>query len=207
MPWTTSQPSSWKRTLLSAGRKFRKTWRFTGRLCVCSERSDTSSSKCADGRKKLMLCSTSDSEDGESEAWKGAAMKLANTVHDPVDSALAAFLDVSEFKEQLGLLWPAVPEWGSVERIQTGVLKCHTGRRCAFEISLKTGSVSHELIGKVYNKERPYVFEVMTAIRLAGFDEHAEFSIPQPLAYVPSLRLLLVSKAKGLHGAQVFLGG
>lgn len=154
-----------------------------------------------------MLCSTSDSEDGESEAWKGAAMKLANTVHDPVDSALAAFLDVSEFKEQLGLLWPAVPEWGSVERVHTGVLKCHPGRRCAFEISLKTGSVSHELIGKVYKKERPYVFEVMRAVRRAGFDEHAEFSIPQPLAYVPSQRLLLVTKAKGLHAAQVFLEG
>jgi len=138
---------------------------------------------------------------------KDTAMKLATTVHDPMDSALAAFLDAAEFKKQLALLWPDVPEWSSVERIQTGVLKCHPGRRCAFEISLKAGLDFLELIGKVYKKDRPYVFEVMTAIRRAGFDEHAEFSIPRPLAYVSSQRLLLVTKAKGLHAAQVFLEG
>jgi hypothetical protein len=134
-------------------------------------------------------------------------MELANTALAPMDSALTPFLDALEFQRQLALLSTGEPEWGSVDRIQTGVLKCHPGRRCAFEVSLQSGNVSHELIGKVYKKERPYVFEVMTAIRRAGFDEHAKFSIPRPLAYVLSQRLLLVTKANGLHAAQVFLEG
>jgi len=134
-------------------------------------------------------------------------MEFAHFALDPVDSAITPFLDVQEFQKQLALLSSSQPDWGAVEQVRTEVLKCHPGRRCAFEVSLRSGNVSHELIGKVYKKESLNVFEVMTAIRQAGFNDESEFSIPRPVLYVPALRLLLVEKISGLHAAQIFLEG
>jgi hypothetical protein len=110
-----------------------------------------------------MLCSTTGTERWESEVQKKrkTTMELANTARDPMDSALTSFLDAPEFQRQLALLTTAEPEGGYAERIQPGILKCRPGRRCAFAISLKTGNISHELIAKVYKKERWNVFEIM----------------------------------------------
>jgi Phosphotransferase enzyme family len=134
-------------------------------------------------------------------------MEFVNSAFDPGDSALAPFLDPQEFQKQLELLSSSERDWGAVGDVRTTVLKCHPGRRCAFQVTLRTGDSSRELIGKVYKKECPNVFEVMTAIRREGFGEDAEFSIPRPLAYLPALRLLLVAKVKGAHAAQIFLEG
>lgn len=134
-------------------------------------------------------------------------MELANSALDPAGSALTAFLDPQEFQRQLELLSSSEPDWGTVGDVRTTVLKCHPGRRCAFQVTLKAGDSCRELIGKVYTEECPKVFEVMAAIRQKGFDDAAEFSIPRPVAYLSGLRLLLVTKVKGTHAAQVFLEG
>lgn len=134
-------------------------------------------------------------------------MEFVNSTCDPDDSLLAPFLDPREFQKQLALLSVSKGDWGNVNDVQTTVLKCHPGRRCAFQVNLKTGDTSRELVGKVYKKEHPNVFEVMTAIRKEGFGDGAEFSIPRPIAYLPALRLLLVEKVEGGHAAQLFLEG
>lgn len=134
-------------------------------------------------------------------------MEFANSALDPVDSALIPFLNAEEFQKQMALLSSAEPDCGPLQRVRTGVLKVHPSRRCAFEISLRMGDVSRELIGKVYKEDRPGVFEIMTAIRKAGFGDDVEFSIPRPLAYIPSLRLLVVTRVKGRNAAQIFLEG
>lgn len=134
-------------------------------------------------------------------------MELANSALDPAGSALTAFLDPQEFQEQLELLSSSMRDWGTVGDVQTTVLKCHPGRRCAFQVTWKAGDSCRELIGKVYTEECPNVFEVMAAMRRKGFDDDSEFSIPQPVAYLRNLRLLLVAKVKGAHAAQIFLEG
>lgn len=134
-------------------------------------------------------------------------MEFANSALDSVDSALAPFVDPQELQKQLLLLSPFEGDLGTVGEVRTTVLKCHPGRRCAFQVILRAGDSSRELIGKVYTKECSSVFEVMAAIRRKGFDDDAEFSIPQPVLYLPNLRLLLVAKVKGTHAAQVFLEG
>lgn len=134
-------------------------------------------------------------------------MESKNSALDPTDSALIPFLDPQEFQEQLGLLSSSAIDGGMVNHVQTAVLKVHPGRRCAFQVTLRTGESSRELVGKVYKKDCPKVFEVMTAIRREGFGEDAEFSIPEPLAYLPTPHVLLVAKVKGAHAAQIFLEG
>src|SRR5207248_634266 len=65
----------------------------------------------------------------------------------------------------------------------------------------------HNLIGKVFSRESFNVFDAMRRIWRVGLDKDSEFAIPEPLAYVPSLRLLLQEKAIGKHAKEVFLAG
>jgi aminoglycoside phosphotransferase (APT) family kinase protein len=65
----------------------------------------------------------------------------------------------------------------------------------------------HFLIGKVYQKDRPDVFRAMEGIQEAGFGPRDEFSIPQPIAYLPSLRLLLQEKVEGPLAKEIFKAG
>jgi len=74
------------------------------------------------------------------------------------------------------------------------------------EITLKTDGVFHELIGKTYALDRPDIYRTMEALWREGFDHHAPNSIPQPLIYMPSLRLLLQEKIAGTSVREIFLG-
>jgi aminoglycoside phosphotransferase (APT) family kinase protein len=65
----------------------------------------------------------------------------------------------------------------------------------------------HTVVGKVYASDRADVYRAMEAIRRAGFGPTDEFSIPEPLAYVPALRLLLQERVVGARAKQMFLTG
>jgi hypothetical protein len=123
---------------------------------------------------------------------------------DSTDLALAGFLDSEEFKKQLDFLSCAEWSWGPVQQLRTRVLKCHPRNRCTFEIDLKTQRGSYELIGKTFASERPDVYDSMMEIQQAGFGSDSKFAIPQPLTYVPSLRLLLEAKAQGPSVKEIF---
>jgi hypothetical protein len=88
-----------------------------------------------------------------------------------------------------------------------GVLKLHVGSRCAFEIALRTTDGWNAFVAKIYRKDRSDIFQVMQGIEQAGFGLRDEFSIPQPLAYIPSLHCLLQEKVQGMRADEVFKVG
>jgi hypothetical protein len=89
--------------------------------------------------------------------------------------------------------------------VQVQVLQHHLGKRCTVRIGLWTTSGRHDLIGKVYAEDRPDVYEAMDALRKAGLGPDDEFSIPQPLAYLPALRLLVQEHVYGTAAKAIFL--
>jgi hypothetical protein len=117
-------------------------------------------------------------------------------VLDPI--ALANHLRVASLSSGNG---------GAAEEVQVRALKHHPGRRCTLEIGLRAKNGWHFLIGKVYAKDHSDVFQAMDGIRQAGFGPEDEFSIPQPIAYLPSLRLLLQKKVEGPMAKEVFETG
>jgi len=134
-------------------------------------------------------------------------LEIVSNAVDPNDPTLAAFLDPYELAKQVKLFSSAHWHWSSSQGVQIRVLKWHKGSRCTFAIEIHTESGTHELIGKVYAKERPEVYQAMVELQRAGFDRTAEFSIPEPLTYVTSLRLLLEEKVQGNSVKEIFLNG
>ena len=129
-----------------------------------------------------------------------AASSLA-AVLDPDISTLAAVLDTEELGKQLRGL-PLSQRWEALQDVQIKVLRRHSAKRCTFEIVLRTG-----LVGKVYAKDRQDVYQAMQGISEAGFGSEAEFSIPEPVAYLPSLRLLLQERVEGMPARLIFRFG
>src|SRR5207249_4544115 len=97
---------------------------------------------------------------------------------------------------------PLSQRWDALHDVRIQVLKWHSTKRCTFEIVLRT-----DLVGKVYAKDRPGVYEVMEGLTRAGFGPEAECSIPEPLAYLPSLRLLLQERVEGMPAQLIFRFG
>ena len=95
----------------------------------------------------------------------------------------------------------------AIEEIEFRVLRHVAGQRCTLEIRLRTPSGGQVLIGKVFRKDRIRVFDFMTEVHQAGFGLHDEFSIPEPLAYLPSLRLLLQERVEGPVAEEIFWAG
>jgi hypothetical protein len=122
------------------------------------------------------------------------------------DAGIATLAAVLEAGELGPYLCPALPvAWGAVRDVQVQVLRHRLGKRCTVRIGLCTTSGWHELIGKVYAKERPDVYEAMDALRKAGFGPDDAFSIPQPLAYLPALRLLVQEHVHGTAAKAIFV--
>jgi hypothetical protein len=115
---------------------------------------------------------------------------------------LQSVLNPSELCKYLSAILPR--HFGEVQDIQFQVLQHYRGKRCTVNITLKTINGQHEMIGKVYAKDRADVYDAMKEISRAGFGPEMEFSIPQPLAYVPELRLLLQEKVYGKPAAKIF---
>ena len=125
---------------------------------------------------------------------------------DPGLPTLSTAMDTERLCSNAQLMsltpWPK----GELRKAEVQLLKWHKRKRCAFEVTLHI-DVGWEAIGKVYAEDRPDVFEAMAAIRRLGFDEKSEYTIPKPLAYIPSMRLLLVEKVEGVYAKDLFVKG
>ena len=130
---------------------------------------------------------------------------VSNTVNCP-DSALFAFLEKEELSRHLNLFFFGQKQFDSPLDARIRVLKWHQRNRCTMEITLKSDGVFHALIGKTYVLDRPDIYRTMEALWREGFDHNAPNSIPQPLIYMPSLRLLLQEKIAGTSVREIFLG-
>jgi hypothetical protein len=131
--------------------------------------------------------------------------ELTQTLADPEMPTLQAALDPAELDEHLKRVLPA--PWGEVRDIGIKVLQHRRARRCTVDITLQTTTGEHELIGKVYAEDRSDVYQAMKQISQSGFGPGAEFSIPQPLAYLPELHLLLQEKVHGQSAREIFSNG
>ena len=126
----------------------------------------------------------------------------AQSFADPGIPALQAVLDPYALGRYLHPILP--PHWGALRDIQIDVLRHHRRKRCTIEISLQTTTGKHALIGKIYARDRSGVHRGMKRISESGFGPEAEFSIPQPLAYLLSVGLLVYEKVQGLRAKNVF---
>ena len=127
-------------------------------------------------------------------------------VPDPGIPTLAAVLQGEETQTHLRLL-PLLLNWGRLNDIRTRLIKLQKGNRCTLEIAIRTKGGWHYLIGKVYSRDRADVFEAMKRIWQSGLNREAEFSIPRPVAYLSSLRLLLLEKVEGMLAKRLLLEG
>ncbi|TMB54219.1 MAG: hypothetical protein E6J56_11490 [Deltaproteobacteria bacterium] len=134
---------------------------------------------------------------------------MLGSVHDDKGAAgsrFAAVLDQGEFRSELDRLCVSEWHWGAPQAVRTQPLKWHR-ERGTFEIAVETETGWHGVIGKVYDVDRAGVFRTMEAIWRAGFGPEAEFSIPQPFVYLPSVRVLLEEKVQGPSAKESLLNG
>jgi hypothetical protein len=135
-------------------------------------------------------------------------MELVQPFVDERIETLAEVLDPVALAQHLRAVSSAPWNGRGVEEAGVvRVIRHNVGKRCTLEIGVRAGGDWHFLIGKVYRKDRTKVFQSMEAIRQAGFGPQEEFSIPQPVAYLPSLRLLLQEKVEGPVAGDVFKSG
>src|SRR2546422_367384 len=126
----------------------------------------------------------------------GSGIRTLPAVLDPIE--LGKYLEFFSFPP-----W----NWGELRDIQVQALKTGHRNRWVVEILLQTTSTLHPLIGKFYDQDRSDVYRAMETIARAGFGPKAEFSIPEPLAFLPALNLLLLEKVQGVRAKESFVGG
>jgi aminoglycoside phosphotransferase (APT) family kinase protein len=131
--------------------------------------------------------------------------KTLTFIADEEISALSEVLNPLELCKHLSPVLPS--RWGFLRDIELQILKHHRGKRCVLEITMQGTSRRYKVIGKVYAADRSDVFRVMKRLTQNGFGPEEEFSIPQPLAYLPSIRLLVYEKVKGPRAKDIFSAG
>jgi aminoglycoside phosphotransferase len=130
-------------------------------------------------------------------------------VPDAAQAAVPRFASVLEhpdFRVELDRFCVTEWGWGTPRAVRVHPLKWHR-ERCTFEVSVETERGWHAAIGKVYETDQPAVFPAMEAIRQAGFGGDTGCSIPRPLAYLPSWRVLLEEKVAGSSTKDILLHG
>jgi aminoglycoside phosphotransferase (APT) family kinase protein len=131
--------------------------------------------------------------------------ELSTNFADDGIPTLECVLDPSALRRHV---FPLLPQpWGEVSSFQIQVLQHHQGRRCTVNIILQTADGHHEVVGKIYAEDRADVYRAMKEISRSGFGPEKELSIPQPLAYVPELHLLLQEKVTGQSVTEIFIKG
>ena len=133
--------------------------------------------------------------------------ELAQPLIDLGIENLSEVLDPIVLAKHLQGVWLGHQIGRMIEEIQVRVLRHHVAQRCTLEIGFRTENGWHTLIGKVYCKDRSDFFQMMQKVQVAGFGQLDEFSIPQPIAYLPSLQLLLQERVEGLTAEEVFISG
>ena len=137
-----------------------------------------------------------------------SVLLTAARVGGPDISALSAVpIDGTALAHQIGLLPTSQWPWGVPREVEIRVLRYHPEPHCTFELVVHTESGCQRLIGKVYATDHHDVYQVMEAVLGTGFGSDAEFSIPVPLAYLPSLHVLLQERVEGTSVEDIFKQG
>ena len=126
-----------------------------------------------------------------------------NVISDPDLPTLPAVLDPIALGAHLRQALPGHAR--GLEDLRVRLLRHHPGKRCVVEVTWRWGDESRSVIGKVYARDRSDVYRVMEEIRRAGFGPEGEFSIPEPMAYLPALQLFLQEKVDGRPATESFL--
>jgi len=127
---------------------------------------------------------------------------------DPGLAALSEIFDPAALADHLRGVCLGRWNGGCVEEVRViRVLKHHVGQRCTLEIAWRGEGDWHFLIGKLYREDRPDILAAMERIQQVGFGPQDEYSIPRPLAYLPSLRLFLQEKVEGRVAKEFFSSG
>lgn len=129
-----------------------------------------------------------------------------NAVRHDVAPFIAA-LDREDFRAELERLCVSEWRWGALQETRVRVLRTHT-HRCTFEIDLETSERGwRRVIAKAYEDDRSDVFHIMSALRSAGFGPEAEWSIPEPLAWLPAFGVRLDERVEGPSATEVLWTG
>ena len=133
---------------------------------------------------------------------------MSEVLDDVADPGLATLAMVLDPVALTTYLPPVLPRhWGPLWEARVHVIKHYPGKRCTVAIALRTTNGWHDLIGKVYATDRSDVYRALDGLRHAGFGPDAAYSIPQPLVFVPALRLLLLEKVQGVAVKEIVLVG
>jgi aminoglycoside phosphotransferase (APT) family kinase protein len=134
-----------------------------------------------------------------------ATLEIDSIEKDRRIPTLPGVLDSIELRKHLRPVLPAA--WGTICDVSVQVLEHHPGQRCTLDMSLQTTTGRYGLIGKVYADDRSDIYRAMKHICQSGFGPEAEFSIPEPVTYLPAIRLLLQEKVQGPLAKEIFLKG
>ena len=138
-------------------------------------------------------------------------LETGQGVPDPTvvrDPGIPTLLEVLNSLTARTYLEPALADHArAIEDIRFQILKHHPGKRCTVKISARTPTGWRDVIGKVYAEDRSDVYRAMHEISRTGFGPDETLAIPQPIAYVPALRLLLQEKIGGPRVKEIVLTG
>jgi aminoglycoside phosphotransferase (APT) family kinase protein len=126
-------------------------------------------------------------------------------VTDPGIPTLRTVLASSELTEHLRGVLPGI--WGALHHVDMQILRHHPASRCVVDMRLKTTTGEYELIGKVYARDRSDVFRAMDAFSKINSVSKGAFALPQTVAFVEKLRLLLQEKVFGSAATKTLAEG
>ena len=133
---------------------------------------------------------------------------MSEVLDGMTDPGLATLATVLDPVGVATYLRPVLPErWGALREVRVHVTKHYPGKRCTVALALRTTRGWHDLIGKVYATDRSDVYRALDGLRQAGFGPDAAYSIPQPLVFVPALRLLLLEQVQGTVAKELVVAG
>jgi len=147
---------------------------------------------------------TSSSPVDGSDRGRPMKLDLAHASADERVAPFAAVLDRDEFRRELDRLCRS--RWGTPPEARVRALKRHR-LRCTFEIVVRTERGWRSVVGKGCTTDRADVFATMAAPSQTGFGPEAEFSIPEPLACLPSLGVRLEEEIEGPSAKEILLKG
>jgi hypothetical protein len=123
-----------------------------------------------------------------------------------IDAAIPELSRLTHIPEAARLLEPVLMAWrenplpgggGSVKLCSVTVLRGHPGSRWTLRYTIARGGHEDTLIAKVYARNRSDVAATLSTLRSKGLGRGQLAQVPSPIAYVPTLRLLLLEDVCG----------
>ncbi len=119
-------------------------------------------------------------------------------------SEFAAILGREEFMNELDHLFPTREGHRGPDQVRFQVLRCHPNR-CVFDLAMKLDKEWQSVIVKLFTVDRPDVFSTLQRIYESGFGQGAEFVVPRPIAYLPSVKIFIEEKVEGKQAKAILI--